>query len=331
MFSYGRWLMMACLATGLVACGGGSDPLDKVEHQTFVSVSVNGVTEDSTIIVDADGDAVTQIGSLLLDKFALTFTGGLPEILKADDITIDRIANVPYDGTEEQLYSVVRLQPFLEFFNNSLSTIPFDLNEGVAGVELDGVDHNIDFGYDFLVRNVPTDGSEPTVYWSTAHMLKWCVEELNNTEFNEEEFTTETDYDAPTELLAAETWSPGEDDRYKSCPSTILINLVFTWNGRTMEDIKDKIAAIEEQQIDFDDADGEDDSEDRVPPTFVQAVEAVLTDDEEVPLVDELQGDSGSAQFELLIDVNINDYVDAEPYVIPFTVNLIDIEDLDTE
>lgn len=299
MSKFGRYAMRAVLGLGLglglIGCGGTDDPSERIENESGVLLTVNGVAE-----FDAGGSDTTVVAQTLA-QVGLFFTNQEKKQSASPTMTITKARNVPIDSTDAEntsTYTLVQLLPSIAYINNRLSTIDFSLNQAAEGED------GPRYGYDFVVRSV---GDAPEEFWRASTMMDWCLS-LSPDDFAED-FTIVTEYQEPSTLLAAETWLMGEDARYQSCPSTLRNFLVLGWLGIDMDNIQESVADFV--------ADRSGD-----PPTFAEVIEYVL---ENAVYNDGLLDTTDTVQVELAVELYMNEFeLLGEPFV--FTVNVKDFD-----
>ena len=294
----GRYLVMAVLGMSVVACGGKSDPADKIENESGVVVTVSGIAEFTT------SDSQTSVAAQTLERAGLFFTNQEKRQTASGPINISKVINVPVDSADEDnesKYTDLRLAAFVEYINNRLSTIDFGWD---ADVSL--------YGYDFVVR--PVGNTDPEAeHWRASEMLDWCLG-LNPDHFSDD-FTIVEEYTPPATLTAAESWVITDDARLVSCPSSIRSLFVTTWIGRDKDELKRRFPTSPP-------AEGEE------APSISSIIEELLQDEELLipPLREE------TAQVELVIELYMNEFeLLTEPFVFTVNITQFDYNSLNTE
>lgn len=311
MLTNGRWSLLVVLSLLMLGCGGSNDPNENVENQSGVILTVISITDDSQGIDGSDEDDITVITPAGVEEVGLFFTGGNQS--QSDNITIEvaKVTKVPFDGTEESAtYTAVEMESFIKFINNTLSVVPFDLNQHVQGS---------DYGYDFAVREIG-EGGESEIVWRFSDMLDWCIN-LREAQFAESFDDPDQSYNEPTELESAESWRISDDDRYSSCPLiTANFRIVDTWLGRPSQIL------IEELQAFIDSAPEGDER------SFVELYEQALTTIEvHDGLKDKDEDGYRNADYELVVTININEFIDSQEYTFPIRIQEVEFSEIDTD
>ena len=268
----------------------------------FVELEINGTTENSTVAVGTDSSDLSQTNVIATPEEAIAFIDGKSEQTKTSAYQFVVITEVPYHGGESsETFSALLINPRGFYQNNTLSELDFDLREDL----LVG-------GYEFQIR----EAGGGAVYWSSQDVLEWCLT-FTPEEFSPEEdqseaelaelFNIDTSEAAPASLAAAGSWdllTTTSTNRITSCPEPFL-SLILAWNGMDQAEVMAKVDELL--------AAGE--------PKLSEVREAIFT---EVPLIEDIV----SRDLELVVDISINEFAEAAPFVFALELEAIALDAL---
>lgn len=208
-----HWLLLVVLVPVLVACGGKSDPLERIEHNSGVIFRTRSVS------------AVTALNPVNMGLF---FENSQQQVRNKTVIRTAKFTNVKQN---DDRVAVIELIPSIRYTNASFSEIAFDLRT-----------QTLPYGYNLTLY---TKGSPAVKVWDMQEMMNWCLS-LKDL-YPKLPFTVTKDYTPPTKLAASHFWNNDSDTRVQGCP---LQALAFYWIGRPMEAIKAEVAAVYNEAAD---------------------------------------------------------------------------------
>ncbi|PIE41710.1 MAG: hypothetical protein CSA49_02100 [Gammaproteobacteria bacterium] len=320
MITIGRWAILAVLGAAMMGCGG-NDSKTLPDRTGVIFKMFAGVYSINT----------KSLVGIEVSESGLFHENGVPTIESFESPTVVKYLNYPVvQATSEQeaqrTAATIQLQPIFRYLNATLAEIGFSLNQDIYK-----------YGYNVTIRQQGSD----QVLWNYQEMMDWCIAlpaEKPLLEFS----AATTEYTEPATLGPAESFPSVydvqiQDMRVASCP---LLAVSWAWIGRSKESIQSVVDAKYTEYVDLLNTQGCLSADQTA---VLDTAECTALKVDNKPNASSLEKDvlltagliaelaQNEASFEMVVDISINEFVDAAPYVLDFKVETADAETLEAE